>query len=209
MSLPRSLPALNTYNHVVKKVRPVKSNNGSKTDPIDIPTFDARFSKLREHMQTIDPIKEWEEIKAWLADNPTSLVETRNKVREHADIAQRATNLYIMAKSEVSSFEIKYKDRKQLWRVEALKYWEGQKAKGLRKQITEDMLTDWMIENHSELYMELEKRHDTLITIKDQLKSLADRIISKGHDLRKLLESETRRPVSPNWFDEKDSNSNR
>lgn len=192
-------------------VRKTKPDSPKPSDPVPIPDYDRRFATIREKTQNIDPIAEWENIKTWLAEDPVSISDIRIKVKEHADIAQRATNLYLMAKSELAEFELKYKDRRQLWRLQAIGFWEDQKEKGLRKQITEDMLTDWMISEHSDLYMELERRHETLISVKDQLKSMSDRVIGKGLDLRKLLESETRRPLTPDWFneDEKKKSSNR
>jgi hypothetical protein len=185
-----------------RKVRQVKS--APTTDPVPLPEFDQRFAIIREKTQNIEPLEEWESIKQWMDDEPKSLQEIRTKMKKHADIAQRAKNLYLMAKSELAAFDLRYRERRQLWRVAAIAYWEEQKAAGLRKQITEDMLTDWMIGKHGELYIELEKRHDTLTSVKDQLKSLADRVVAYGQDLRKLLESETRRPLDPRWFDDND-----
>lgn len=182
----------------MKTVKSVKN-----ADPIDIPDYDRRFAVIREHIREIDPIKEWEVLKKFLEEKPETIQDIRECVRTHADMTSRAKSVALMANTEYEEFLLKHRDRKQLWRTAAMEYWQGQKEQGLHKQITESMLEDWMIENHSDLYTELERRKLHLEEVRDRLKALATQISGKGQDLRKLLESETRRPAGmPGWADD-------
>jgi hypothetical protein len=152
---------------------------------------------------SVDIVEEWETIRKWLREDASSIQNMRKLIREHSDITERAKNISIVANTQYKDYLIRYNDRRQLWRVQALKFWESQKSAGLSKQITESMLDDWMIENHSELYMELQRRKIHLEEICERLDSLVTLVNARGSDLRKLLESETRRPVTPNWIDTK------
>lgn len=188
---------------VKKVVRAVASEKSDKPHPVDLPEFDKRYDAILERSQEIDPLKVWEEISAWLKEEPTSIQDIRNAVRKHAGMAEKAKRLSQAAEIEFGKFEVRCTDRKQIWRVAALSYWEVQKeAKTITKQITEKMIDDWVIEQHGELLMELEDRRIKLDGVRSQLKSLVTQVNNKGHDLRKLLESEVRRPsTSPSWMD--------
>lgn len=194
----------------VKVVRTVKEpaqpteEKPVQKDPIDLPTYDSRYTTILERSQESDPLSQWEMIRAWLKEEPESIKELRNAVRKHADIAERAKRIAQMAESEYAKFLLKCQDREQIWRVAALAFWEKEKEAGnVTKQITEKMVDDWVIEQHGDLHMELESRRIDLETVRDQLKSLVTQVNNKGHDLRKLLESETRRPAgTPNWMDD-------
>jgi len=183
----------------VKKIRKVVK----PVDPIELPTFDERYATIMERSQEFDPIKEWETIRLWLQSIPISIQEMRDLVKHHADIAERAKRLANGADSELKLFELKCLDRKQIWRIASIAHWEREKEQGnITKQITEKMIEDWIIEQHGELYINLETKRIQLESVRDQLKSLATQVSAKGYDLRKLLESETRRPSgSPNWMD--------
>jgi len=185
----------------VKKIRKVVK---TPTDPIELPTYDERYATIMERSQGLDPIKEWETIRTWLQTIPVSIQEIRELVKQHADIAERAKRLANGADNELKLYELKCLDRKQIWRISAIAHWEREKECGnITKQITEKMIEDWIIEQHGDLYIELETRRIQLESTRDQLKSLATQVSAKGYDLRKLLESETRRPSgSPNWMDE-------
>jgi len=173
-------------------------------DPIELPTYDSRYSAIMEHAQVVDPLAEWKSIRSWLQAIPVSIQDIRELVKQHADNAERAKRLASCAELELKVYELKCTDRKQIWRISAISHWETQKEGGhITKQITEKMIEDWIIEQHSDLYIELEKRRLELDATYKQLKSLVSQVNSKGHDLRKLLESETRRPSgSPNWMDD-------
>jgi hypothetical protein len=187
----------------IKKAVKVPTESTRTSDPVELPDYDRRFATIREHIREIDPIDEWNDIREYLEVKPELIQDIRAQVRDHADITTRAKNLALMANTEYEEFVLKYRDRKQLWRNAAMEHWQSEKERGLHKQITEQMLEDWMIENHSDLYMELQKRKLHLEEIRDRLKGLATQVSGKGQDLRKLLESETRRPAGlPGWADD-------
>jgi hypothetical protein len=195
--------AVKKIKKAVKQPKSEAPEPKQDADPVAIPDYDRRFATIREHIREIDPIEEWEIIKAYLAEKPETIQDLREAVRNHADMTSRAKNLALMANTEYEEFLLKHRDRKQLWRTAAMEYWQSQKEQGLHKQITESMLEDWMIENHSDLYTELEKRKLHLEEVRDRLKALATQVSGKGQDLRKLLESETRRPTGlPGWADD-------
>ena len=184
----------------MKKIRKVVKKS---IDPIELPTYDERYSTIMERSQQFDPLEEWETIRAWLQTIPVSIQEMRELVKQHADIAERAKRLAQGAENELKIFELKCTDRKQIWRMAAIAHWEREKELGsITKQITEKMIEDWVIEQHGDLYIELETRRIELESTRDHLKSIATQVSAKGYDLRKLLESETRRPSgSPDWMD--------
>jgi hypothetical protein len=184
------------------KIRKIKKQS---KDPINLPEFDPIFSTILEYSKVKDPKEEWKIIREWLKEEPKTIIEMRACLQKAADVAVRARDLYLMARGEQSDFELRFKDRVQIWRVPAIKYWEKQKEKGMHKQITEAMIEDWIIENYSDLYLELCRRREEITAVKESLKNLAERVNSRGMDLRKLLESEVRRPSTPNWFDGKTS----
>ena len=191
----------------VKQVKTTAEEPKKDSDPVAIPDFDRRFAQIREHIRETDPMEEWSVLKEYLESKPESIQELRDAVRQHADMTSRAKSLALMANTEYEEFMLKLRDRKQLWRNAAMEYWQEQKEQGLHKQITENMLEDWMIENHTDLYTQLETRRLHLEEVRDRLKALASQIGAKGQDLRKLLESETRRPSGmPGWADDETRN---
>lgn len=195
--------AVKKIKKAVKQPKPEAPKPKKDMDPVAIPDYDRRFATIREHIREIDPIKEWDRLKKYLAEKPETISELREAVRIHADMAVRAKDLALMANTEYEEFMLKLRDRKQLWRTAAMEYWQSEKEQGLHKQITEQMLEDWMIENHSELYTELETRRLHLEEVRDRLKAMATQVANKGQNLRKLLESETRRPSGlPGWADD-------
>jgi hypothetical protein len=185
-----------------RRVRqPTKLPQGK--DPIEIPEIPKLFRGIIHTRKEIDPESEWAEIREWLASKPTSIQEMREAVRVSADMAARANDLYDLTKIHHSRFMIECKARLQLWRREALIYWESVKQnEGMHKQITEQMIEDQIIEEHADDYADLQERMKEMDTLKSSFKSLIDSVIAKGVDNRKLLESEIRRPSStPAWMD--------
>jgi hypothetical protein len=197
----------------VRKVRTVKqakeSSLDSHNDPVPIPEIDSKFKGIIHARRKIDPETEWSEIREWLAEKPTTIQGMREAVRTSADMAARANDLYDLTKIYYSRFRIEYRNRIQLWRRHALIYWESVKKGGMKKQITEQMIEDQIIEEFTEEYADLQERMNEMETLKTSFKNLIDSVIAKGVDNRKLLESELRRPSStPNWFDGTNDKSN-
>lgn len=183
---------------MARKVR--KPVTKKTDDPIGIPTPDERFLRIREYTKNINPSKEWVAIREWLEDKAETPSELRIMIREAADMAARARDLYLEAKVELKKFENKYRDRMQIWNKEAVIYWETQKSAGLQKQITKDMIEDHTIEFHSDLYLELKNNLVEMEALVESLKSLQQNVLAKGRDMRSLLESERQHPNLPGWM---------
>lgn len=175
-------------------------------DPV-LPEPDPRFMQIREYIKTVDPWKEWEVIREWLNIAPTGIHEIRRELQRAADMEARAKDLHEESSIAKGNFDDQFRDRSQIWRKESLIYWEEEKIAGLHKQITESMIEDRIIELHSELYLELKKRKREINSMVNTMEAMLKNVINKRTDLRKMLESETRRPgATPGWMDGKPSN---
>lgn len=191
----------------IRKVRkPTPSHpihEDSASDPL-LPAPDPRFMKIREYKKETDPHEEWLLIKEWLEIAPEGVQEIRKALQLASDIEVRAKELHEESLVAKGNFDDQFRDRSQIWRKEALQYWEEEKKEGLHKQITESMIEDRIIEEHSELYLELKKRKREIKSIAESMSAIFKNVINKRTDLRKLLESETRRPGAlPGWTDGK------
>jgi hypothetical protein len=176
-----------------------------KKDPVDLPEVDEQFKGVIYTRKEINVEEEWNDIRNWLEDKPETIQGMRDAVRKSADMAARAKDLYDLTKIAHEKFRIKYRERVQLWRMQAIGWWEGvKKNQELHKQITEQMIEDRIIEAHADDYADLQERMSEMDTLKSSFKALIDTVIAKGVDNRKLLESEMRRPAStPSWMDGK------
>lgn len=189
-----------------KRIRKIRKDTNRIPEDV-LPMPDERFMRIREYIKQIDPWKEWEKIRSWLNISPDSIQEIRKELQVAADMEARAKDLHEEAVIAKGNFDDQFRDRTQIWRKEALIYWEVEKKSGLRKQITESMIEDRIIELHSELYLELKKRKREINSMVDTMEAMLKNVISKRTDLRKMLESETKRPTStPSWMDGKASN---
>lgn len=189
----------------MKRTRTIRQPTSvpAKVPITELPEVDKQFRGVIYTRKKIDVEKEWTEIREWLSNNPKTIQDMREAVRQSADMAARAKDLYDLTKIHYDRFRIQYRQHIQLWRREAIAWWEYVKEnQKIRKQITEQMIEDQMIEEHAEEYATLQDRMNEMETLKSSFHSLTETVISKGVDNRKLLESEMRRPGgSPNWFD--------
>lgn len=185
------------------KIRRVRRRE-VRRDPIEIPEVDEDFKRIIEVRRNIDPKTEWTTIRNWIEEQPRTIQELRDAIRIAAHMTARATDLLHVTKIQRDKFRIKHTARIQLWRSEALLYWEAEKEAGMRKQITEQMIEDRIIDQWEELYTELQTRLNEINTLYDSFKSLVSLVENKEIDLRKLLESEGKKPgYVPNWFGDK------
>lgn len=189
----------------MKRTRTIRKPTSvpAKVPITELPEVEKQFRGVIYTRKKIDVEKEWTEIREWLSNNPKTVQDMREAVRQSADMAARAKDLYDLTKIHYDRFRIQYRQHIQLWRREAIAWWEYVKEnQKIRKQITEQMIEDQMIEEHAEEYATLQDRMNEMETLKSSFHSLTETVISKGVDNRKLLESEMRRPGgSPNWFD--------
>jgi len=179
--------------------------NTKQTNDIEaIPELPAAYTKLILSRTKIDPEEEWNEIREWISSSPTSLNDIRESIKISADMIMRARDLYDMTSRTHKSFQLKCKARMQLWRYEAIKYWE---ALGVKKQTTEQMIEDYILDNYQGDYVDLQERANDIALLTDSFKALCENVYNKSVDLRKLLDSASRKnPTTPNWMDNKVSN---
>ncbi len=113
--------------------------------PDPLPTDALKFQPVDDHITACDPAIEWPAIRAWLQKEPRSLHTAMEMLVEQADMAMRSKRLYLFAKQELERFDLDWKDNTSILRDAAREHWESKKAGGMRKQITNDMIDDWII----------------------------------------------------------------
>lgn len=177
----------------VKKIKKIKEPGENKKEQ-SILILKEKQIKIEDYL------KEWDIINVWLDENPQTINETRNVLIMSANMAIKAKQLYEAAKREKRKYELEYNTKIQPLRTKALEYWELQKENGLRKQVTESMITDRVIESDSKAYITITTKKNEISSIVETLDSLYNAVITKGNDLRKMLDSESRFPRQPKWI---------
>jgi len=168
----------------------------------ELPNIDPKFDRIIKVVVDIDPEEAWKEVKKWISTKPESSLHLRELLYDQANVAEKAKRLSLAAKMERERFERVFKDKMQILRDDALGFWEEEKnAKGLNKQITERMIEDRIIQEHWHAYDELNRRHASIKSLEEMFKELYEIVISRGVDLRKILDMESRRPGSLAWMD--------
>lgn len=185
-----------------KRIRKPVSNFKHDESNLDIPEPDPRYTGILEYIRNNDPRKEWDDIRAWLRETTSTISDTRSQIQKGADIEARAVALYTDAKAARGDYDDKFRDRIQIWKNEALLYWESEKKEGLHKQITNDMIEDRIIEMHSDLYLSMKKKNRDLQLAVQTFEELKMNVSMKRADLRKMLESEVKKPSNqlPDWM---------
>ena len=168
--------------------------------PDPLPNYDSKFTPIHEHIQRTDVKREWPTIKAWLARIPQDMQTSLNLLGEQPGMSMRAKRLALLAKRELESFELDWKDRTAILRDVAREYWEAKKKSGMRKQITNDMVDDWIIEHYGEtwkkMYMRLRDMKNTAALI-EQMSSQVD---DRAADLRRFVEKFSQHKPKPSWL---------
>lgn len=171
-------------------------------DLATIPSLPKEFSKIILLKKEINPEEEWEIIRAWVSTAPKTVNELRDAIRISADMIARTKDLITYTTKAYNSYKLRYDARMQLWRHEALAYLSNLERK-VKKQITEQMIKDHIINNYEADYSSLQERMDDMALLVENFKSLGETVYNKSVDLRKLLDSEGRRPSGPDWMDKK------
>lgn len=182
------------------RVRRAKAQIDVSAD--ELPDYSAELHTLKTYLVPKNITADWQRIMAWFDSQPETTQALRSLVQQSADMALRAQNLYLMAKEEEECFTRSSRQLLCEWRAQALQYWEDQKSYGLRKQITERMIEDYILETYPTQYLTVKTRESELTQVVTSLKKMSERVVSRGSDLRKLLDAELRRPSSPKWFDD-------
>ena len=192
----------------IKKINPEKEAQGefvipkNSTLPMpDIPEYDSKFTPIIEHVTKIDPQQEWKEIGAWLATEPKSLYESMELLAQKPDISVRAKRLYRSAKREFTRFEIDWKEKTGIMRDLARDYWEERKKQGMRKQITNDMVDDWIIEHYGDVWKEMYTRYQDMKNAVSVLEHLSTQVDDRAPDLRRFIDTYKENKEKPGWMD--------
>ena len=156
--------------------------------PPQLPSYDRKFEPIREHIMRADPSIEWRHIREWLEKIPRSLDQSIEMLAEQPGIAMRADRLLRLAKRELERFELDWKDATGAMRDLARDYWESKKLKGMRKQITNDMIDDYIIENWGEKYKEMYLRLRDMKNTKEHIETMCGQVIDRAPDLRRLVD---------------------
>lgn len=167
----------------------IKKN--SKESFEDVPKPSEEFLRIKEVILKINIEEDWNEIKNWLSKEEKTIKEYKDSLIVAPSMIQKASNLKNLAISEYKLYKLSSRDRIQLWREEAIDYWELRKEHGLKKQITEAMIDDRIIENHNKLYCEIKENEIYLEKIVDTFENLEQTTIGKQVNLRKILSSES------------------
>lgn len=185
----------------VRRVKQAKSDPSKKPEP-EIPDmmvdYDSAFKGIAEHIDNVDPMKEWEEIRAWLEKKPKSLRDALDMSTGCANMAVRARKLHRRAKKELKIFEYELKDRTQILRDQSREYWEVKKREGMSKQITNDMIEDWILENFPDTYKTLMLRLEELKGTVGLLEEMSNQVAGRAPDLRRAVDELGKR--TPDWM---------
>jgi len=168
--------------------------------PDPLPSYDTKFAAVVEHITTCDPAVEWPIIRDWLRQQPRSLHTAMEMLVEQADMAMRSKRLYLFAKQELERFELDWKDNTGILRDAAREHWELKKDAGMRKQITNDMIDDWIIENYGDTWKEMVLRLRDMKNTVAILEHLHKQVEDRAPDLRRLIEKFSDKGNEPDWF---------
>lgn len=176
-----------------------KSSELPQPDPL--PDYDSKFKVIHEYIVNCNPDEEWPIIKEWMSCKPNSIQDALKMLAEHPDIKTRARRLALLAEREFKKFSMDFKDRTGILRDLAREYWEARKIQGMHKQITNDMIEDWIIEHYGTVYTEMTIRLKDMENVKELLTKLADNADIRDADLRRMVDKiQAKDSVSPGWF---------
>jgi len=156
--------------------------------PDPLPNYDSIFKPIATYIHECDPQVEWPIVEKWLKTSPKTVPEALDMLNQQPDMMVRAMRLYLLAKREYVRFEIDWKDRTEILRSAARDFWENEKLAGMRKQITNDMIEDWIIEHYGDTYSAMKMRLQDMKNTKDLLEKLSQQIEAREPSLRRIVE---------------------
>jgi hypothetical protein len=169
--------------------------------PEPLPEYDAKFKTVHEYIVKCNPDEEWPVIQKWMDRKPNSLQDAMSMLAEHPSIKTRARRLALLAQRELRKFELDYKDRTGILRDLAREYWEEKKQAGYHKQITNDMIEDWIIEHYGTTYIEMDTRVKDMKNVAELLSKLADNVDIRDADFRRMIDKiNVKDSTDPGWF---------
>ena len=176
----------------------IKNSNTINLPPL--PICDKKYKIIREYINECNPEKEWKEIMEWLKYKPTCLEEAMDMLIAQPDMAIRAKKISLNAKKELEIFILSFKERSGVLKDLAIEYWEKRKKDGMTKQITSEMIEDYIIENYSQVWDEMNMRLHDMKNTEKLLTQLSDQILHRNPDLRKIVDKFSVKNSNPSWF---------
>jgi len=168
--------------------------------PDPLPNYDSKFNPIHEHIQRTDVKREWPEIRTWLATIPNDTQTSLELLGEQPDMSMRAKRLALLAKREYVRFELDWKDKTAILRDIAREYWETKKKSGMRKQITNDMIDDWIIEHYGETWKEMYLRLCDMKNTAALIEQMSNQVDDRAADLRRFVEKHSQHKPKPTWL---------
>lgn len=178
----------------------VESQSKELPQPDPLPNYDSKFTPIHEHIQRTDVGREWPAIKAWLARIPRDLQTSIDLLGEQPDMSMRAKRIALLARRELERFELDWKDKTAILRDLARQYWEEKKKGGMRKQITNDMVDDWIIEHYGETWTEMYMRLRDMKNTAALLDQMSTQVDDRAADLRRFVEKFSQSKPKPTWM---------
>lgn len=175
-------------------------DNKKLPQPDPLPTYDKKFKPIHNYVVECEPDLEWPKIKQWIKRKPLSLRDSMEMLAVQPDMAIRARRLALLAKKEYERFTLDFKERTGVLRDLALEYWEERKRKGMRKQITNEMIDDWIVEHYGDTWTEMKMRLRDMENAQKLLEQLSDQVINRAPDLRKMIDKFAEKTADPGWF---------
>jgi len=169
-----------------------------KPDPL--PTYDKKFKPIHEYVIECDPDKEWPVIKAWIRRKPLSLKDALEMLANQPNMAMRAKRLSLLAKKELERFTLDFKERTGVLRDLALDHWEERKRGGMHKQITNEMIEDFIVERYGDTWTEMKMRLRDMKNAHRLLEQLNKQVLDRAPDLRKDIDVFANKTADPSWF---------
>lgn len=167
--------------------------------PKALPDYDQRYKPISTYIVECDVEVEWKELREWIRQKAGTIPAALKLLSERPDMSIRARRLSLVASRETKSFEIDWKDKTQVLRDAAREYWEQRKSEGMRKQITNDMIDDWIIEHYGDTWKEMYLRLEDMKSVQKLIEHLSDQIDKRDADLRRIVDKLDQRNDAPAW----------
>lgn len=176
----------------------LKDKELPKPDPL--PTYDKKFKPVHEYVVECDIEKEWPELERWMRRRPISLKDAMTMLAEQPNMVMRAKRIELLAKKELERFNLDFKERTGVLRDLAIEYWEERKRAGMHKQITNEMIEDWIVEHYGEAWTEMKSRVRDMKNAHRLLERLTKQVIDRAANLRRDVDLFSTKVADPSWF---------
>jgi hypothetical protein len=185
-----------------KKRKKVNGEQKSVSYILNIPEPRVEVYNLRTYIYEIDFEEEFNNVKMWLQYKPKTPSQMEDVLYEAGNISNKSQLLIESIKLEEKKYELECRERLEILRSGALlKLEEEKKEKSLKKQITNQMIEDRVLADHSKLYIGIHQKQNELKSIRSLVENLYEQVKNKEVNVRKILESQSYHRLRPGWAD--------